>query len=236
MEYVLLEMTETYNTKATEEKLLNDLLIELEAQIGVKVRLLTTNYGISGKKVKEFWHLDDNSVLMFVDTRGGNILNFLVGKQVKQKLRDNFWYELQSRYGNKFYVSEYGEDGAIITAVKAIESCLKKDGICAQVPGFGRDQYTLSLILSIAGGFIAGAASSTGGTGKVNVTWLLLFSPLWGLLFGSFGVGPIVVREGWLSMDLFQNTISFVISSVVSFFVFQRMYVSISSSKEDFRP
>lgn len=28
----------------------------------------------------------------------------------------------------------------------------------------------------------------------MNVPWLFLFSPLWGILFGSFGVG----RETWI--------------------------------------
>ncbi|GJD09792.1 Thylakoid lumenal 15.0 kDa protein 2, chloroplastic [Galdieria sulphuraria] len=215
---------------ATEERLLNEKLVHLEQDTGVKIRLLTTNEAIDGKSVKKYWNLDQDSVLIYVDTRGGNILNFLPGEHVKEKLKDNFWFELQSRYGNQFYVNEYGEDGAIITVIQAVETCLRKNGICDRAPGFGRDQYALSLILSIAGGFIAGAAASTGGNNqKVNIPWLFLFSPLWGILFGSFGVGPIVVREGWLSLDLLQNTLAFLVSLGVSFLLLQRMYSQISS-------
>ncbi|GJQ14463.1 hypothetical protein GpartN1_g6254.t1 [Galdieria partita] len=215
---------------ATEERLLNEKLIHLEQDTGVKIRLLTANEAIDGKSVKKYWNLDQDSVLIYVDTRGGNILNFLPGERVKERLKDNFWFELQSRYGNQFYVEEYGEDGAIITVIQAVETCLKKGGVCDRAPGFGRDQYALSLILSIAGGFIAGAAASTGGNHRVNIPWLFLFSPLWGILFGSFGVGPIVVREGWLSLDLLQNTMAFLVSLGASFFLFQRMYSNISSN------
>lgn len=209
---------------ATEERLLNEELVNLEQETGVKIRLLTTNEAIDGKSVKKYWNLDQDSVLIYVDTRGGNILNFLPGARVKEKLKDNFWFELQSRYGNQFYVEQYGEDGAIISVIRAVETCLRKNGVCDRAPGFGRDQYALSLILSIAGGFIAGAAASTGGNNKVNVPWLFLFSPLWGILFGSFGVGPIVVREGWLSLDLLQNTLAFLASLAISLVLFQRMY------------
>jgi len=118
---------------ATEEQLLNEKLIRLEQETGVKIRLLTTSEPIDGSSVKKYWNLDQNSVLIYVDTRGGNILNFLPGQKVKHKLKDNFWYELQSRYGNLFYVEKYGEDGAIITVIQAVESCLKKDGVCERV-------------------------------------------------------------------------------------------------------
>lgn len=86
-------------------------------------------------------------------------------------------------------------------AVDAIATCATSGKICRAVPGFGRDQYSVCVGTSVVGGVIAGAASRTGGK-RFNVTWLALFSPLWGIFFGSFGLLPVVSREGWANSDV----------------------------------
>lgn len=51
-------------------------------------------------------------------------------------LKRPWWLELQSRYGNMFYVREQGESAAVVNAVSAITYCLDKGpGGCPVVPG-----------------------------------------------------------------------------------------------------
>jgi hypothetical protein len=44
--------------------------------------------------------------------------------------------------------------------------------------------------------------------------WLLLFSPLWGSLYGSFGLGPIVTRTSDLA-PVAVNTAAFLVTAAV---------------------
>lgn len=186
---------------ARQEERLAQRLSSFEADTGFKVRVLTQSEGSApGSAIKEFFGLDDNSILIVVDLRGGNILNFNVGKSVSTILPESFWIELGNRYGNKFYVRDAGEDGSVIASLDAITSCISSGNICRAVPGFGRDQFTVCATSAGVGGVMAGAASRTGGK-KFNLPWLALFSPLWGIFFGSFGLLPVVTREGWASSD-----------------------------------
>lgn len=99
-----------------QERSLTKQLDALEAATGVRVRILTQNTVTPGLAVRDFWGLGDtpSSVLLVVDLRGGNILNFSVSDPVLRKLPDSFWVETTNRYGNLFYVREHGQDGAII--------------------------------------------------------------------------------------------------------------------------
>jgi hypothetical protein len=46
--------------------------------------------------------------------------------------------------------------------------------------------------------------------------WALIFSPLWGILFISFGIGPVVTRTSdWL--PLARNFAGFAIGALVAF-------------------
>ena len=44
--------------------------------------------------------------------------------------------------------------------------------------------------------------------------WVLIFSPLWGILFISFGIGPIASRTSDLT-PIFQNTAAFLAAALV---------------------
>ena len=52
-----------------------------------------------------------------------------------------------------------GEASAILNTVKAISDCLEKGG-CAVVPGLPENQYQLTLITSVFGGFIFGYSTT----------------------------------------------------------------------------
>lgn len=202
-------------TSFQEEELAKDLL-SFEEETGWKLRVLTQYDRTPGLAVRNYWGLDDKSVLLVADPRGGNILNFNVGDDVYALLTRTFWVELQTRYGNLYYVRENGEDGAIIDALKSIETCLTQGG-CRVVPGLPREQWILTLITSIVGGIVLGFAAHPRKEGQlVAWQWALIFSPLWGILFISFGIGPVVSRTAeWL--PLARNIIGFAMGALVAY-------------------
>ncbi|PZV09223.1 MAG: methanol dehydrogenase [Leptolyngbya sp.] len=191
-------------------------LEQFQQTTGWKLKVLTQFDRTPGMAVKEYWGLDDHSVLLVADPRGGNILNFSVGDDFYPLMPRVFWIELQTRFGNQFYVRENGEDQAILEAIASIKTCLVQGG-CQVVPGLPREQWILTLITSILGGVICGFAAHPRKEGQVfSWQWALIFSPLWGILFIAFGIGPVVTRTSdWL--PLFRNVAGFLIGALVAF-------------------
>ncbi len=194
------------------DKRLNDF----EEETGWKLRVLTQYDQTPGRAVKEFWGLDDRSVLLIADPRGGNLLNFSVGDALYELLPRTFWIELQTRYGNQFFVRDNGEDSSIISALESIESCLRRNG-CQVVPGLPREQWILTLITSVVGGVICGFA---GQPRKPNQPfawqWVLIFSPLWSILFIAFGIAPVITRTTDL-LPLVRNIAGFILGALVAY-------------------
>ena len=62
--------------------------------------------GPTGNEVKAAWAPNDKTVIIIVDPSSPNILAFNTGQAVEQLLRRTFFIELQSRYGNKFFVRD----------------------------------------------------------------------------------------------------------------------------------
>ena len=201
---------------SNQEAQLNEHLTAFEAESGWKLRVLTQYDLTPGRAVKEFWGLDDHSVMLVADPRGGNLLNFSVGDALYDLLPRTFWIELQTRYGNQFFVRENGEDRAIIGALESIETCLRRGG-CVVVPGLPQEQWILTLITSIVGGVVCGFAAHPRKPGQVIAwQWILIFSPLWGILFLAFGIGPVVTRTSdWI--PLVRNISGFAIGFLVAF-------------------
>lgn len=201
---------------AIQQEQLDEKLNSFEAETGWKLRVLTQFDRTPGRAVKDFWGLDDKSVLLVADPRGGNLLNFSVGDELYKLLPRTFWIELQTRYGNQFFVRENGEDGSIISALDSIKTCLAQGG-CNVVPGLPREQWILTLITSVVGGVICGFAAHPRKPGQVFAwQWALIFSPLWGILFIAFGIGPVVTRTSeWL--PLLRNVAGFALGALVAF-------------------
>ena len=199
-----------------EEEGLAKNLNAFEAETGWKLRVLTQYDRTPGLAVKSYWGLDKKSVLLVADPRGGNLLNFNVGDALYPLLPRTFWVELQTRYGNQFFVRENGEDRSIIESLESIEGCLRQGG-CRVVPGLPKEQWVLTLVSSIVGGVICGFAAQPRKPGDgVAWQWALIFSPLWGILFLAFGVGPVVSRTSeWL--PLARNVAGFAIGVLVAF-------------------
>lgn len=101
-----------------QEEALSQELKEFEAETGWKLRVLTQFDQTPGRAVKDYWDLDTKSLLLVADQRGGNILNFNVGRSFYALLSRTFWVELQTRYGNQFFVRDNGEDQSIINPSK----------------------------------------------------------------------------------------------------------------------
>lgn len=199
-----------------QEANLNTDLESFEAETGWKLRVLTQFDQTPGRAVKDFWQLDDKSILLIADPRGGNLLNFSVGDAAYDLLPRTFWIELQTRYGNQFFVRDNGEDLSILSALDSIEACLRQGG-CNVVPGLPREQWILTLITSIAGGIVFGFAAQPRKAGQPFAwQWALIFSPLWGILFVAFGIGPVVSRTSeWL--PLVRNFSGFAIGALVAY-------------------
>ncbi|MGV0026713.1 TPM domain-containing protein [Phormidesmis priestleyi] len=201
---------------AVQEETLSQDLSEFEAETGWKIRVLTQFDRTPGTAVKGYWGLNEKSLMMVVDQRGGNILNFSVGDAFYPLLSRTFWIELQTRFGNQFFVRENGEDQAIIQALDAVKFCLKQGG-CSVVPGLPKEQWILTLVTSIVGGLVCGFAGHPRKEGQIFAwQWALIFSPLWGILFLAFGIGPVVTRTSeWL--PLFRNFSGFAIGALVGY-------------------
>jgi energy-converting hydrogenase Eha subunit A len=199
-----------------QQEQLDQQLNEFEAETGWKLRVLTQFDRTPGRAVKDFWGLDDKSVLLVADPRGGNLLNFSVGDALYDLLPRTFWIELQTRYGNQFFVREHGEDGSIMDALTSIETCLRQNG-CRVVPGLPREQWILTLITSIIGGVVCGFAAQPRNSKQAFAwQWALIFSPLWGILFIAFGIGPVISRTSdWL--PLLRNVAGFVLGALVAY-------------------
>jgi TPM domain len=170
-----------------------------EAETGWKLRVLTQFEQTPGRAVIDFWKLDGKSVVLVADAKGGNLLSFAVGDDLYPLLPRTFWIELQTRFGNQFFVRDNGDDQSIVQSLASVEGCLRKGG-CSVVPGLPQEQWILTLVTSIIGGIICGFAGRPRNPGEIFAwKWALVFSPLWGMLFFSFGMGPVLVRTSeWL--------------------------------------
>lgn len=202
--------------KVQEESMIKDIE-SFEADTGWKLRVLTQYDRTPGRAIKGYWGLDEKSVLLLADGRGGNLLAFNVGDDVYELMPRTFWIELQTRFGNMYFVRDNGENNSIAQALDTVKQCLVKEGGCNVVPGLPREQWILTLVTSILGGLIAGIAAIPRKSGQIFAwQWVLIMSPLWGILFLAFGVGPVVTRTAdWL--PLFRNASGFAIGALVAY-------------------
>jgi len=111
-----------------EEARLVTRLTSLEEDTGIKFRVLAQTYpDTPGLAIKDFWGVDDATVVLVADPTTGNILNFNVGSDIDLAVPQSFWSRVAGKYGNKFYWKEKGEFASIEAAVYAIDSCLREE-------------------------------------------------------------------------------------------------------------
>ena len=111
-----------------EESRLQKELSSLEKDTGYKVRVLAQIYPATpGLAIKEYWSVDDRTVVFVADPSFGNILNFNVGQEIDLDVPRTFWTKLSSRYGTTFYWKDNGEGASILNTVAAIDSCFREE-------------------------------------------------------------------------------------------------------------
>jgi hypothetical protein len=200
----------------SQEEALNQKLDAFEQNTGWKVKVLTQVDRTPGRAVKEFWGLNDHSVMLVADSRGNNLLNFSVGNKVYDLLPRGFWIELQSRYGNQFFVRDRGQDQSILSSVNTIMTCLEQDG-CLVVPGLPQEQWLLTLTTSILGGLVFGFAGHPRHEDEIFAwRWALVLTPLWGMLLVAFGIGPVISRTSDL-MPIVRNIAGFIGGAAIAY-------------------
>ena len=199
---------------------LEEELDSFEHTSGWKLRVLTQYDRTPGLAVKDFWGLDERSLLLIADERGGNLLNFNVGDALFALMPRTYWVELQTRFGNQYYVRDNGRDSSILDALHTVKGCLEIGG-CQVVPGLPQEQWILTLATSVLGGLIVGfAAYPRKPEHTVEWAWVLLLSPLWVILFGVFGIAPIITRTPDL-LPLLRNGLGFVGAIAAAYLIAQ---------------
>ena len=207
------------NQKENLEKTLNNF--ELES--GWKIKYLSQFESSPGLAIKDFWKLDETSLLIIADPRGGNLLNFNVGDAYFSFLPRLFWVELQTRFGNQYYVRDHGEDGSVIDAINSVKICLERGG-CEVVPGLPKEQYVWTLCTSILGGLVAGFSAAPRKEGQlISLGFLALLSPLWGMLFGVFGLSPIISRTNEI-LPIIKNSLAFSAAFTIAYLLSQTLF------------
>ena len=132
--------TGNFLAKGQEKKIIEKLKA-LEKKTGIKLRVLCQAYPETpGLAIKDYWNLDDNSVVV-VDRGEGfnrkgipnNIINLNIGKNVEDILSNQFWNRVTNKLGNQPYVKAVGADTAVLNTVEALTFCLD-DTSCLDVP------------------------------------------------------------------------------------------------------
>ncbi|XP_057478731.1 thylakoid lumenal 15.0 kDa protein 2, chloroplastic isoform X2 [Actinidia eriantha] len=110
-----------------QEKRIVQEIADIEKDTGFKLRVLAQNYpDTPGLAIRDYWQVDDRTIVFVADPTFGNIINFNVGDSVDLDIPRSFWSRLAGKYGNIFYWKEKGEDASIEAAVMAISSCLRE--------------------------------------------------------------------------------------------------------------
>ena len=214
-----------------QKKELENELNDFEEKSGWKIKFLSQFESSPGEAIRDYWDLDDTSLLVVADPRGGNLLNFNVGDAYFSFLPRLFWVELQTRFGNQYYVRDHGEDGAVLDAINSVKLCLDKGG-CQVVPGLPREQYLWTLSTSILGGLVAGFSAAPRKENEIiSIGFLALLSPLWGMLFAVFGLAPIITRTSEI-LPLLKNGLAFAAAAIGGYLLSQTLFSRYKSPKK----
>ena len=130
---------------------------------------------------------------------------------------------MQTRFGNQYYVRDHGEDGSVLDAIKSVKVCLERGG-CEVVPGLPKEQYIWTLCTSILGGLVAGFSAAPRKENQfVSFGFLALLSPLWGMLFGVFGLSPIISRTNEI-LPIVKNSLAFSAALTIAYLLSQTLF------------
>jgi hypothetical protein len=112
----------------SEEARLRQTIANLEKDTGYRLRVLAQNYPLTpGLAVRDYWAVDENTIVFVADPSFGDIVNVNVGANLDLEVPRNFWSRLASKFGNRFFVRDNGEAAAITNTVAAIDACLREE-------------------------------------------------------------------------------------------------------------
>uniref|UniRef100_A0ACD5WNC6 Uncharacterized protein n=1 Tax=Avena sativa TaxID=4498 RepID=A0ACD5WNC6_AVESA len=87
-----------------QENRLRQEIEDLEKDTGYKLRVLAQNYpDTPGLAIKDFWQVDDRTIVFVADPTFGNIINFNIGSLIDLDIPQSFWSRVSGKYGNMFY-------------------------------------------------------------------------------------------------------------------------------------
>ena len=216
-----------------------------------EVRVLTQEAPLTKEEsddLKQAWQVTDNTVIVVADVRNPNLLRFLKGDAIsrltlqeaesglwgaRKRLPRQWWTELQSRYGNTYFVEENGRGPAVQSAVDAIAECLGKPSGCSAVPGVTETQLKGNQLVVAFSGLVIGVVTSKRidpGTGLP--IWIRMM-PFWTPFF-LYGFAPILNRtQSILSPELGTIALSFIATAVSSRLLLDNLVVNEPTTKED---
>ena len=87
----IIDLAKTLSEKQRLE--LENSLNSYEQDTGWKIRVLSQYEKTPGLAVKDYWNLDETSLLIIADPRGGNLLSFNVGDAYFALMPRIFWVE-----------------------------------------------------------------------------------------------------------------------------------------------
>ncbi|KAK4749320.1 hypothetical protein SAY87_026769 [Trapa incisa] len=90
-----------------QERRIAEEIASIERDTGFKLRILAQNYpDTPGLAIKDFWNVDDRTIVFVADPTFGNVIHFNVGATVDLDIPKNFWSRVAGKYGNVFYWKE----------------------------------------------------------------------------------------------------------------------------------
>ena len=186
-------------------------LSALEDQTGWKVRVLAENGSLDGRdRDRDRLALaraafgapaspsaDPRLLVVIADPSQQSLLGFAPGRDARTALPRDFFSELQGRFGNIFFVRDNGPDGAVRSAVAALDTCLRAPAPgCRAVPGVPEEGAWLTLAPSVIAGAVLGyALRQRDAAGQVQLRYVAATAPLWAFLLVTFGILPVLLRD-----------------------------------------
>mmetsp|Transcript_17936 Transcript_17936/g.41830 ORF Transcript_17936/g.41830 Transcript_17936/m.41830 type:complete len:240 (-) Transcript_17936:151-870(-) len=116
---------------------------EIEANIrrlqegpnGIKLRVLCQTFpNTPGLAIRDYWNVDDNTLIYVHDTGGlgpSLVVNFQAGKNVEALKPLSFWRQVQNRYQNRFDLQARGDADTVVAVVQELTDSLLPQAVSA---------------------------------------------------------------------------------------------------------
>eukprot|EP00747_Dinoflagellata_sp_TGD_P112540 gnl/TRDRNA2_/TRDRNA2_171501_c0_seq3.p1 gnl/TRDRNA2_/TRDRNA2_171501_c0~~gnl/TRDRNA2_/TRDRNA2_171501_c0_seq3.p1 ORF type:complete len:284 (+),score=29.73 gnl/TRDRNA2_/TRDRNA2_171501_c0_seq3:77-928(+) len=111
------------------EQGIEKLIVDLERQTGVKLRIFTKVVEIPGPSIPDHWISDADTVVLeanfnFLYLLTGQFLKFRVGRGLDKVVPPAFWPQLEQRFGTKFWLQN-GVPAVLDSTIAAINACIR---------------------------------------------------------------------------------------------------------------